>query len=186
MRLPDLPLLPISTFMAPELDETMGAKPESIRPSSLIMEVDGARTARPVWIELDPVQREGDPVAAASGELGIVRSAAGPAQLLGISLQPDAGQGQKIKDGLASLQGVLAEVAVQVLPEEAAPRSETPIPVNVEVQVVSRPALDCLQAGPLNLDEKAPGCGLETVVGQPLVDLVRTDQHQGADHAHGH
>jgi len=48
---------------------------------------------------------------------------------------------------------------------------------------VSRAALNCLQAGPLNLDEKAPGCGLETVVGQPLVDLVRTDQHQGADHA---
>jgi len=77
MRLPDLPLLPISTFMAPELDETMGAEPESIRPSSLVMEVDGARTARPVWIELDPVQREADPVTAASGELCVVRSPAG-------------------------------------------------------------------------------------------------------------
>ena len=93
MGLPDLPLLPISTFMAPELDETMGAKPESIRPSSLVMEVDGARTARPVWIELDPVQREGDPVTAASGELCVMRSPAGSPQLLGIGLQPDPGQG---------------------------------------------------------------------------------------------
>ena len=73
--------------MPPELGQTVVAKTDGEGPAVAIVEINSARAAGPVAIELDSILREGNPVTITCINLGFVWSELGASELAWIGFE---------------------------------------------------------------------------------------------------
>ena len=67
-----LPSLPLGTIMLPKLGQAIVAKTDGEGAAPSIVKVDSASAAGPVWIELDSILCEANPISTTGIDLGVV------------------------------------------------------------------------------------------------------------------
>jgi hypothetical protein len=121
--------------MAPQLSESIVAKPDGIALALLVVEIHGSAGASPGGIEFDAIPSEADPVTATRINVGIVWPALWSPQFRRIGLKMDVGKLCERKSGHFFFMWVFLPVRVEVLPEHTAAGPHVSVAVRIKVQV---------------------------------------------------
>jgi hypothetical protein len=137
--------------MAPELNKSIGAKPDGIGLALLIVEINCSAGARPRGIEFDTIPGEADPVTATCVNFSIVWPAHGSTQFRRIGFKMDVWKLFEPKTGLFFFLWVFLPVIVQVLPEHTPPGSHISVAVRIKVKVTDGALESGTRPGLLNV-----------------------------------
>jgi hypothetical protein len=124
---------PPGPIVAPELNQSIIAKPDGKGLSLLVVEINSSAGACPDGIEFDAIPGEADPVTATRINFCIVWPTRGSAQLRGIGPKMNAGKLFELKTGPFFFLWVFLPVIVQVLPEHTRLRSHISVAVRIKV-----------------------------------------------------